>query len=47
MQSLEQVPGEDMRMKQERCIKLSKEKSRHLAKAMKLYEAGNGQAQMD
>lgn len=42
MQTLEQVQGENMRMKQERYIKLITEKSKHLAKAMKFYEAGNG-----
>lgn len=47
MQSLEQLQGEDMRMKQEKYIRLIKKKSKHLAKAMKLYEAGNGQAQME
>lgn len=47
MQSLEQLHGEDTRRKQEKYIRLIKKKSKHLAKAMKLYEAGNGQAQME
>lgn len=43
LQSLEQVQREDMRTNQEKYIRLIKEISKHLAKAMKIYEAGNGQ----
>lgn len=47
MQSLEQVQGEGKRMRQESYIRLIKEKPKHLAKAVKLYEPGKGKAQMD
>ena len=46
MQSLGQVQGEDMGMKQEKYVRPIEEKYEHLAKVMKLYKAGNGQPQM-
>lgn len=46
MQSLGQVQGEDMGMKQEKYVRPIEEKSEHLAKVMKLYKAGNGQPPM-
>lgn len=46
MQSLGQVQGEDMGMKQEKYVRPIEEKSEHLAKVTKLYKAGNGRPQM-
>lgn len=47
MWSLGLVQGEDMGVKQEKYVRLIKEKSEHLAEIRRLYKAGNGQLQTD